>query len=448
MNRQQFNETLIAEATKRGLTDAEVFMQYSESANIAVYEGAIDRYETSDTGGVSFRALVGGKMGYAYTEKLDASSITFLIDQAIENAHSLDEDDGTTLFEGSDTYRDGDFYSEELANVTADQWIDTLLEIERRLKTYDERIQTVNHCTTSYFNGSTAIQNTKGLNVRERANGQFIVAGVIATDGKEKKSGFHVEVVTSLDAFDVDAFVEKTAEEALSQLGSTPIPSAHYPVVLRNDAATSLLGVFLNAFSAESVQKGTSRLKGKIGEVIASKAVTIVDNPVDGHLFARTTFDGEGVATKKRAIVKEGTLETFLHNRKTAKKEGVETTGHAYKPSYKGTISIAPHHFVLEPTSTTVEQLIAPIEKGVYITDLAGLHSGANAISGDFSVAANGFVIENGTIGEPITQMTIAGNFFDYLQQIEGVANDLHPTGISVTSPTIRLEKLAVTVEQ
>ena len=306
----------------------------------------------------------------------------------------------------------------------------------------------MNHCATSYFNGSTAIQNTKGLNVHERANGQFLIAGVIATDGKEKKSGFHVEIVSSLDSFDINAFVEKTAEEALSQLGSTPIPSAHYPVVLRNDAATSLLGVFLNAFSAESVQKGTSRLKGKIGEVIASKAVTIVDNPVDGHLFARTTFDGEGVATKKRAIVKEGTLETFLHNRKTAKKDGVETTGHAYKPSYKGTISIAPHHFVLEPTSTTVEELIAPIEKGVYITDLAGLHSGANAISGDFSVAANGFVIENGEIGEPITQMTIAGNFFDYLQQIEGVANDLHPTGISVTSPTIRLEKLAVTVEQ
>lgn len=448
MERTQFKRQLIERATTRGLTEAEVYMQWSESSTIAIYEGEVDRYETSDVGGVSLRARIDGKMGYAYTEKLDESSIDFLIDHVVANAQSLDEEDGTTLFEGSPSYRTPQFYDASLATISKETMIERLLQVEEKLRAYDERIEKVNMCQIVSFSSGKAIQNTLGLDVEEQANGLYLVAGVIVTDGKEKKNGYDVAMIEKWEAFDLDTFVSRVANEALRQLGSTSIPSGHYPVVLRQDAATSLLGVFLTAFSAESVQKGTSRLKGKLNEPIASPHVTIIDNPEDGHLYTRTTFDGEGVATKKWTIVQEGTLQTFLHNRQTAQKDQVETTGHAYKPSYKGTLGIAPHHFALQPSASSVEMLLESIDKGVYITSLAGLHSGANSTSGDFSLAANGYVIENGQITHPMTQMTIAGNFFDCLKQIQAVANDPYEQGTTVSSPTIRIDRLAVTVEQ
>jgi len=197
-------------------------------------------------------------------------------------------------------------------------------------------------------------------------------------------------------------------------------------------------------------QKGLSLLKDREGTQIASEAVTLIDDPHHGKALASTPFDAEGVATAKRAIVKSGTLTTLLHNLKTAKKQGVQTTGNASKGSYAAPIGVAPSNFYVQPSGQSPEQLLGEIGDGLLITELSGLHSGANGISGDFSLGAKGYLVKGGALGAAVNQITVAGNFFELLKRIRAVGSDLRfgfPQSSCVGSPMLDAGELAVAGE-
>ncbi|MDS9471916.1 TldD/PmbA family protein [Sporosarcina pasteurii] len=447
LKNNEFQSKLLAEAKNAGFSEAEIYYEKSSSFHCTIFEGAIDSYETAEEGGIGFRGLYNGKMGYAYTEKVDDDSIAFLIHQAKENASILDEDDGTTIFEGSEQYNTHSFYNEALANVPNEEKIALIQSIEKKVLAYDPRIVTLNYCVIQDFSTERAIANDKGLSIDEKRNGLVVFVSAVAKDGEEMKTGSAVKMTRDFNSIDADVFTKEVAEEALSHLGEQSIPTKKYPVVMRHDASASLLSTFSPIYSAENTQKDQSLLKGKVGQTIASSAYTLVDDPSHPDSLRGTNFDGEGVATKKQTIVSEGKLETLFHNRKTAQKDGVETTGHARKSSYKGTLSVAPINLYIAPGLKSKEDLIASIQDGVLITGLAGLHSGANTISGDFSVAATGFHIQDGQITAPVKQMTIAGNYFDYLKQIEEVGADLEFSPGGYGSPSLLVKELSVTVD-
>ena len=234
------------------------------------------------------------------------------------------------------------------------------------------------------------------------------------------KTASYRKMTRDFASLHADDIAKVAAEEALANLGEKSIPSGNYPIIIRNDAAASLLAIYFSIFSAENTQKNQSLLKGKVGQKVASDALTLVSDPFHPDALTGSNFDGEGVATKKYEIILNGTLQTLLHNRKTAKIEGCETTGHAYKDSYKGTLTVAPQNLYIAPGNKTNDELIASVtEESVLITNLSGLHSGTNTISGDFSVEATGFHIKDGKIDSPIKQMTIAGNFFTLMKDVE-----------------------------
>ena len=172
-----------------------------------------------------------------------------------------------------------------------------------------------------------------------------------------------------------------------------------------------------------------------------------MSDPFYPNTLTGSNFDGEGVATKKCDIISNGTLQTLLHNRKTAKIEGYETTGHAYKDSYKGTLTVAPQNLYVAPGNKTNDELIASVAEGVLITDLSGLHSGTNTVSGDFSVEATGFYIEDGKVTSPVKQMTIAGNFYTLMKDVEETGSELYFLPHGYGSSSILVKELAITVE-
>lgn len=447
MKNKEFETLLLAAAKDAGFEEAEMYYEKSSSFNCKIFEGEIDSYETSEESGVGFRGLYDGKMGYAYTEKVDEDSISFLIHQAKENASILDEDDGTTIFEGSEQYNTNTYYSEALEKVPTEEKIALIQSIEKKIMAYDSRISSLNYCVLQDFSTERIIANDKGLSLDEKQNGLIIFVSAVAKDGEEMKTGSAVELTRDLATIDADAFAKKVAEEALSHLGGKSIPTKKYPVIMRHDASASLLATFTPIFSAENTQKDQSLLKGKVGQEIASSAYTLVDDPYHPASLWGSNFDGEGVATKKQTIVANGKLKTLFHNRKTARKDQVETTGHAKKSSYKGTLSIGPINLYIEPGKKSKEELISSIQDGVLITSLAGLHSGVNPISGDFSVAATGFHIQDGKIASPVKQMTVAGNYFEYLKQIKEVGTDLEFVPGGYGSPSLLVKDLSVTVD-
>ncbi|MGE7835405.1 TldD/PmbA family protein [Viridibacillus arvi] len=443
----EFQEKLLQKAMDAGFKEAEVFYEKAESFQCMIFEGEIDSYETSVDGGLSLRGLYNGKMGYAYTEKIDEDSISFLIDNAKANAELLDEDDGTDIFDGSSEYTNYQSYSEELANVQIPEKISLIKSIEEKIRAYDPRIVTLDYCGLQDFSGEQSLANSKGLSLTEKKNGLIIFVSTVVKDGEEMKTGSFRKMTRDFQSLAADEIAKEAAEEALSNLGEKSIPSGKYPIIMRHNAAAALLSTFTPIFSAENAQKDQSLLKGKVGTQIASNFVTLLNDPFHSEALSGSSFDGEGVATKKQAIISSGTLETLLHNRKSAKLEGCETTGNAHKPSYKSTLSIAPQNLHIATGQRTLDDLLVSVSEGILITGLSGLHSGANTISGDFSVEATGFHVKEGKIASPVKQMTIAGNFYELMKDIEETCKDLYFLPDGYGSPTLLVKELSVTVD-
>lgn len=447
MNLLDFKDKLFNAAIQEGFSEVELYFEGKEVFGCQIYKGEIDQYEIAEDNGISFRGLLNERMGYAYTEKVDEESILYLVENAKENSLVIQEDDKEEIFVGSKSYTNSDFYSNALNEITIPEKIQLLKDIEKEILAYDPRIVGTDYCLIKSESITRFLLNSKGLSLNDRMNYLYIVVEVIVKDEGETKTGIEYKITKDFYSLNPKVIAKKAAEEALSQLGSKNIESKNYPVLLRNNAAASLLATFASNFSAENTQAGISLLKGKEGYQIANEKVHMIDNPFLKDGLASKTFDSEGVATRETPLVEKGILKTLLHNHKTAKKDETETTGHAHKDSYKSAVKVGPSNLYIEPTSITFEEMVATIKEGVMIIELSGLHSGANPVSGDFSVAAKGYLIKDGRIEYPVNLMTIAGNFYELLMNVEEIGADLSFPLSGIGSPSIFVKTLSVTVE-
>jgi PmbA protein len=242
---------------------------------------------------------------------------------------------------------------------------------------------------------------------------------------------------------DHDAIAREAVERAAQMLGAVKPPTQRVPVLLDAFAASSFLGVLAGALTAESVQKGRSLFADLVGQVVGSEAFTLVD---DGRLVegpAASPFDDEGVPTGRTELIARGTLNGFLHNTYTAHKGGTSSTGNANRAGYRSTPGVGTSNLFVEPGTDGFEELLRRAEGGVVIRFVTGVHSGANPISGEFSVGATGLRIGGGALGEPVREMTIASTVPDMLRSIAAVGSDLRFFS-SVGTPSILIDEMTV----
>jgi PmbA protein len=448
MDTRQLIGTLFERGKEKGMKDMEAFVQRNKSLNIRVFKGEIDNYSISDENGLSFRGVHDGKMGYAYTEKLDESSIDILIKEVINNAKIIDSKDEEYIFEGSKDYKEINNYNKDLKGITNEEKVEFTKLMEGEALKADKRVEAVNYCMYGEGMEYSLLINTKGLDLEKKSNIAYAYMSAMVKENGEVKTGTRYVISNDFKDFDPKNIAAKSVKEAVSMIGADTIESNNYPVILRNDAAASLLEAYSGIFSAENVQKGLSMLKGKINESIANSIITLVDDPfMEGGIMSQS-FDGEGVACEKKNVIEKGILKTFLHNLKSAKKDGVKSTGNGQKGSYKSVISISPTNMYIEKGNIDFEEMIEGIDKGIVIIDFQGLHAGVNTVSGDFSLSAHGYLIENGKITRPINQITAAGNFYDMLKSVEEVGTDLKfafPGGGGyIGSPSLRIKELSI----
>ncbi|GAB6169172.1 TldD/PmbA family protein [Clostridium carnis] len=444
MNFNSFIEVLFNNAKKEGFEEYEVYFTDSESLSINIYKGEVEKYKLTNSYGFSFRGKINNKIGYSYTEILDNDAINMLINKAKENALAIENEDMNFIYEGDKEYIEVKSYHEKLENLQPDKLIDLALNMEKEAKEIDSRVYNFNGCGISYSNSSYGIINSKGLNLKNKSNLlSAYVAPIIKTE-EGMYDGMGYTIATSLDNVNPKNIAKDGVREAVSRIGGKSIPSGKYKSIINNEAMVSILSTFANVFSGDAAQKGLSLLSGKEGENIAADILTLVDNPHLENGLASVSFDDEGVATKKTNIIKEGKLITLLHNLKTAYKGNTKTTGNGFKNSYGSPVGVSPTNFYIEKGSKTLEELMSIVKNGLLITEFAGLHSGANSITGDFSLAAKGFYIEDGKKTFPVEQITVAGNFFALLKEIEEIGSDLKFPMSSVGSPSMIIKELSV----
>ncbi|HOH70229.1 MAG TPA: TldD/PmbA family protein [Sedimentibacter sp.] len=443
-------DKIFQKGRETGLNDMEVYYSEGSSLSLKVFQKDLDGYSLSESEGLSLRGTYKGKMGYSYTEKVDETSIDQLVRDAAENALIIDSEDEEYIFEGSKEYKKVDSFNQALSNVGEEQKINFVKSLEEEAFRLDKRIASVEVCIYGDGYGETIMSNTKGLFLRDKSNIAYTYIAVVAKDGEDIKTGMAYRTGNDFNAFNAQDIAREAVDEALALLGARSVKSGDYNVIIRNSAAADLMEAFTGIFSAEAVQKNLSLLKGKLNEKIASDKFTLIDDPYMEGGLASKSFDGEGVACKYKKVVDKGVLKTYLYNLKTAKKDGVDTTGNASKGSYKSSIGISPSNFFVEKGERTLDEMVADIDKGILITELQGLHSGLNSVSGDFSLAALGFLIQDGKISRPVEQITMAGNYFDMLKNIEETGSDLKfgmPGEAYIGSPSLRIKKLSIAGE-
>ncbi|WP_407411901.1 TldD/PmbA family protein [Methanobrevibacter sp.] len=370
--------------------------------------------------GVGIRVIKDNKVGFAFTSNLEKIAETGM--QAIENTKLNKKDENYAFAEVEKVSDVKKVYDKKFNDLDLNESVEFLKNV---ITTATDSGCEVTGSGFSASEGRSLILNSNGVSIEDEGTGFGVSLSVtIQEDGK---------IATAYNSqasrfFDLDG--EKLANEvcnlAKSSLDTKPIETNDYDVVLDYYAATGLLQTFISAFNGENVMRGRSILNGKIGSEIANPTLSIIDNPLLEKGMYTAKCDGEGSASQKTDLIKDGVLNSFIYDIYTANKAGLKTTSNGYRGSYLTTPMINPTN--LEFKFSEMKDL-DEINNGVLTTSVLGAHT-ANPISGDFSVeASNAFKIENGELTDPINKAMISGNIFEIMKKVEGLNSEIKQYG-------------------
>jgi len=435
-------DKLLSEALALGAEDADAILTRSKSIDANIYKGEMDEYSHAQVEGVGIRVFMDGRVGYAYSESLAMEGMAELAAAAVANASISDADEHASLYVGEAGQSgsvDFDAPMEDGKVLAAIKELYTALD-------ESELVSDVMRCAAGVGASAVYYANSRGVYLSQGHSHYEVVAAPIVAKDDYKETGMDFYIAKNMDALDIGTLVEKSLIRGMRYYGAKPTQSRSCPVIIHHEAIVDLISTFSSIFSAQRALDGLSLLKGKEGETIAADIVTLMDSPYSPSYDYTSLFDGEGVPKAERAIIEKGVLNTLLYDVKTANRMGKAPTGNGHR-SYAGVVSIGPNNLKLMPGEDTLDALAAKAENGVMIYEVSGLHAGANATSGDFSLLCKGREIVNGTLGTPFTQAVLSGNFYELLKNIRAVGNDsfTNPSAAaSVTAPSVLVDGLTI----
>ena len=428
-------------AKANGINESEIRISNSTSISVETLNGQIDSYNVSETKSIRARGVVNGKFGVAITNIEDKNTPQYLVDSILATGKYIEKEEDAIIFEGSKKYTKRNVFNKELDSTPLDEKLKHLDTIYKFIKDFDPRIENV---SVSYgeSSGNSLIENSYGLKLSNKSNDFYYGAfATVRDENGEVVNASEYSFGNDLSSFDPLELAKKVASAAISKLNPTQCKSKKYKVVLKQKIVSTLLSAFIGSLSSEEVQKKTSALSDKLNQQIMSNKLTVMERPTDNTIFF-TGYDSEGVATYNKTLIKKGVLQTYLYNLTTAKKDGVQSTGNGYGGVTK--IGIGTTHLVIKPGKKSFEELLQKAKNGIYLTDIMGLHAGLNAKSGDFSLQAQGFMIEDGKLTKPLSQIVVAGNLFTLFNDIGEVGSDSQLLLSSNEVPSLLIKKLQV----
>lgn len=438
---------IVAQAIKRGATDAEAIANETTEFSVEVRLGEIEKLQEAASRGVGLRVLCDGRQASCSTSDVSAEGIEELIANAVEMAKRTSVDEAAVLpvrEELATTIPDLSLFDPAIVELAAERKIEMACAAEAAARSFDSRIVNSEGGACSTTIGRTILVNSAGFVGEYSGTNCNLVAVPVAKEGEQMQVGYWGDTKRRLNALDSpEAIGKEAARRALRKLGGRKVATTEVPIVFEFGATEDLLGDFFEAVEGGSIFRRSSFLVGQLGEQIASPLLTIVD---DGTLPGETgsrPFDGEGLPTRRTVVVENGVLKSYLLNSYTAKKLNLRSTGNAAR-GLTGAPSVGVGNFFVVPGVQAPEEIIASVKEGFYVTEMIGF--GFNAVTGDYSRGAAGWWIENGRLSFPVEEVTIAGNFKDMLKGIEMVGNDFRFRG-KIAAPTIKVNRMVVSGE-
>ncbi|HZJ09087.1 MAG TPA: TldD/PmbA family protein [Trueperaceae bacterium] len=396
---------LLAEAEKRGV-DLEVLASSTRELFVDAREGKASDVSLSTRAGLGLRVVYAGRVGYASTEDLSEESLAWALSEAIENA-SLQTERRARLPAGGALGRH-DLLDEGLS-APLESKVAAAVDLEQTV-TADERVQSMQYARYQEGQEEVEIASTTGVDGGYRRGVAILIAGLVMREGESVKQGFEIDAKREFHQLDPGRTALTALDKIGRQLGAKPLVTGRRRAVLEPDVVSTLVQLYCYALSGKTLAEGKSRLAGRIGERVASDSITLVDDALLEDGLASRPFDSEGTPSQRLTLIEDGVLRSFLHNTDTASRTGQSTTGHA-KRSYSSTLAVGPTNLLLLPGSGIGR------DDGVIITDLMGVHAGANPISGDVSVQAMGLEAVGGETS-PVDDFAISFNLFELFERV------------------------------
>lgn len=412
---------VLERVTAAGAT-GDLIIHQDTSLSLKAHDGDLEEHKVNSTRVYGVRVIAGQRAGIAYSEAADAAALDSMVAQALQNAAFAREDSFETVSDSDGALDTDDAILCRQDDATVEAKIEAALAMERELAAR-EKVQNVPYNGVQDVTAERYVFTTGGHTAHSKARLCSAFAYALLKDGDNDVLDGVERVARRFDELDTTEVVEETYARCLALLDGEAVPSRHYDVVFDVECQAALFGAFATVFSGKAARDGISPLRERIGEKIGVDGLDIRDAPRRTDGFRYALFDGEGNATTTTTFVEDGRLVTLAHNSATAGHFGVPNTGHASR-SPKTSLGVALHQPEIGAGAVTESDLTS----GEYleIVDLSGLHSGTNAVSGDFSLGAAGFVCRNGERLRPVRNITVAGNFLDMQKKIVGIGDVQH----------------------
>lgn len=432
---------LLDAARRAGAGAADVLYIGDGSTGVQVRLGALEDVERSEGEEIGLRFFAGTRSASVSSSDLSPDAMAALVERAAAMAREAPEDPWSGLAPEDRLMKDGG------PDVQGDDGRDPLpTELKARALAIEEAARAVpgivNSDGASVSAGRTiiALATSHGFCRGYSTSGYSGSAGVLAGTGSDMQRDFAQHSVRHYEDLDPPEAIGRLAgERTVARLNPAKLDSGAMPVMFDPRVGPSLIGHLLASITGPAISRKTSFLLGHEDEQLFAAGITIRDDPHRPRGMRSKPFDGEGLATAPRDIVSAGMLTGWLLDSASARQLGLAPTGHASR-GIGGSPGASATNVHMEPGMITKTELIADIVKGLYVTELIG--QGVNTVTGDYSRGASGFIIENGVIGAPVAEITIAGNLLDMFRQLTP-ADDLDFRR-AVNVPTLRVDGMIV----
>jgi len=429
--------------------DLEIYFQAGRTVGIKVYGGEVESISVAQPRGLGVRAIRKGQVGYAFTADLSHTGLDAVLAGALANVDVTDTDPYAGLpAQAAASYPAiPGLWRPGVGQMSLEDKVGLALAVERRALAYPQ-VETVEESVYSDEESRIAVCSSIGVEAEAEHSFCFVYAQAHAGRDGDRQSGLGFSAARDPGELDAEAAGAEAGQKAAALLGARPCSTGSYTVVLAHEVAAALLWYIAQGLSADAVQKGRSPFGGKLGQTVGSALATLVDDGLAAGGMATNPFDGEGVPRQRTALLQAGVMQAYLHSSYTARKAGedVISTGNAERGSYRSTPRVAASNLVLTPGSGTLDDLLGRVGTGLYVENAAGLHSGVNVISGEVSVGVTGRLIENGVLGRPVREVTVATDFLSFLSSVSDLAGDARwiPLYGSVCTPSVAVERITV----
>ncbi|MBS1809009.1 MAG: TldD/PmbA family protein [Acidobacteria bacterium] len=436
---------IVHSALKRGATEAEVIALESNEFSVDIRLGEVETLEESASRGLGLRVIYEGRQASASTSDIQEKSLEKLVADAVEMARYTSVDEAAVLPSREELLRESEtdlqLYDEAIAALPTERKIEIAQACEAAARTYDPRITNSEGARCSTTLGKMLLVTSSGFTGEYRGSNCGLMVAPIARDGDQMQLGGWGDRQRWLSKLDSPEEIgNEAARRALDKLGARKIATQEVPIVFDASMAAELLSSLFEAVSGESVFRRASFLVGKLDEMIAAPALTVIDDGCLPGAVGSRPFDGEGLPTRRTAVIENGVLRSYLLNTYTARKLGLRSTANAMR-GLTGAPSVGVTNFYIAAGETPPEEIIASVKNGFYVTEQIGF--GFNPVTGDYSRGASGRWIENGRLTSAVEEVTIAGNFREILRGIEMIGNDLRFRG-NLAAPTLKINKMMV----